>query len=692
MAEPERPRVSAGSDPRLVRVERGDGQVFELPRETATALGLEAPVGPAQEATAPPPPAVAGPSAPITDPGMASAVDDAARRLMPGAGGAAAPGVADPRLPIVGILSGQPAPAPPSPTDPRPGETFAPIVRPAQPVAASAPPPAPPRRRRREPPAPPEPPTEEELNQQTVDALLAERERPLVPEDMRTSSPLERQVERIAEGERLVREQAHSEAVAAAERQDLLIDAQRQQAELERERQAALTEAQARYQQAFEAARTATINPHRLLGNAAGLVGVAIATALSGIGAALTGGPNRALETIERAIDRDIAAQESNAANLRASADASRTFLDIARQSFSDEAAAQEAARSLAWAQVAERAAQQAAQIRDQGAALRARELEAEARQRAEAAQQAAIVAQQDRELALNRELLEQRKLAAEAARLERRAAGVGGRRQTGSPYTVPQELMGTDQDPAFALALQRGYSPDYARLVLSDDRGGARSPRNRLLSLIGEGEQQQQYLPGGIEPIDPLRPPMLTVNDRNVISTINRVEAALEAASSRFENNYRILRDMGLLATGASVLFDKLPGVDQGRASRALREMNASAASLRSNIRRVLDESSTQAVSDELHHHMPEVTWSNIEQAADAFRANLAAKSAEAEAALAGIGYRFVRGRRQGEAAPPPQGVRPRQGGGSSGGAGSGGSGGGNVEDEIELDRELGW
>lgn len=499
------PVVTQATDPRLVRVRRGDGAEFDLPASTAAALGLapsSAPSQPTQPAppAAPPqrgpaddlsafisglasqsrapaqpaaPPAPPPPSAPIP----ADVAPDVAALLTPQGQqtlGVAPPAQAhtvspdvDPRVvvsqapPISAITRPVPAPAA------RPGESFVSIAPPAGEAPTSAP-----RPRRREQPAPdPNASLVEQLTNRPPDAP------PLVPGDMRTSSPLEQEQQRIAEGERLSREGANAEAVAAAERQDVLARAQAQQQQLEAERQVAMADAQRRYMAAFEEARNARVDPTRFYRDRGvfGTIGVAIGVALGGIGAAIQGGPNRALETIERAIDRDIAAQESNQRNAQATVGNARTFFDMTRQQFADRQAAVEAARSLAWNNVAERAAQQAAQLRDEGARLRAQELQVEATRRAQAAAQAAIVAAQDRELAVRRQMAEIRKLEAEASREERRAAGGTGRGR------APTEAMMN----AYNRLIDSGFTPEQASQRLRIEA----PPSGRFQE--GEGGQQ---------------------------------------------------------------------------------------------------------------------------------------------------------------------------------------------------------
>lgn len=94
-----------------------------------------------------------------------------------------------------------------------------------------------------------------------------------------------------------------------------------QAAELERQRQAQ-QKAQGDYDAAAKAAREAHVDPKRFFGDDAGTTILAvIGSALGGLGAALTGGPNQAMAMINAAIDRDIKAQESALLQKKGAAD-----------------------------------------------------------------------------------------------------------------------------------------------------------------------------------------------------------------------------------------------------------------------------------------------------------------------------------------------------------------------------------
>lgn len=467
-------QVLPSADGRFVRVRRPDGAEFDLPRDSAVAMGLVSPVPPmaadnplvqqiqpadlgpmlrqgqaadvigqaepsvddfvaglaAQPQTPAPPPAAPA----VPNLGLQGADAQAAAALLTPQGQAQA-GVAPP-APSHAVGPGVPQEVLASPYRPmgevltaptnaaRPGETFTPVVQPQQPAAAPADAPMPGMRRRAA-PAPAQPPDLiDQLTQRPMDAP------PLAPQDFRGLSPLEQQQQMIAEGERLAREGAANEARAHMERADILRQGQADMAQLERERRETMARISQRYDAAIEEARNARVDPNRFFASrgVAGTIGVAIASALGGFGAAMTGGANTAVDVINRAIDRDIAAQEANQRNAQAHVGNVRSLFDIARQEFSDRAAAQQAARGLAWGQVAERAGAQAASLRDQGARLRAQELQQQAEAQAAQARSAAEQAQFEAEMSRRRTIAEVTTAEAGAMRAMRRAQGGGGR------------------------------------------------------------------------------------------------------------------------------------------------------------------------------------------------------------------------------------------------------------------------
>jgi hypothetical protein len=505
-------QVLPSTDARMVRVRRRDGAEFDLPRDAAVTMGLVplAPVRQSPVVQAPPAATPAAPAAPPAAPQQPAepSVDDFIAGLASGPAAPPAPPAAPP-IPELGLQGAdaqaaaalltpqgqaQAGVAPPaaahqvgpgvpsqvlqSPYRPmgevipapsnaaRPGETFAPVSLPQQPAAAPpADAPRPGMRRRAAPAQPAQPPDLiDQLTQRPMDAA------PLAPQDFREMSPLEQQQQLIAEGERLAREGAAGEARAAMERADILEAAQAEQRALQAEREAAMARATQRYEAAVEEARNARVDPTRFFSDrgAAGTIGVAIATALGGLGAALSGGPNQALDTINRAIDRDIAAQEANQRNAQAGVGNARTFLDIARQQFDDRAAAQQAARSLAWGQVAERAGAQAATLRDQGARLRAQELQQQAEAQAAQARAAAEQAQFDAEMSRRRTIAEVTTAEAGAMRAMRRAQGGGGagRTPTAATMDVYNRLVDSGVAPADAARQLRIQAPPSGRFA----------------------------------------------------------------------------------------------------------------------------------------------------------------------------------------------------------------------------------
>jgi len=263
-----------------------------------------------------------------------------------------------------------------------------------------------------------------ELTQRPADAA------PIAPEDFRRASFGERTADLLAGNERLERERAALGGRRAAEEQDALEQAQRRQTRLETERQDAMRVAQQRYDTAVRRLQESNIDPNRYWANrggAVGRIGGAIAVALGAAGAAMTGGPNTALAIIQNEINQDIEAQRAGMERDAQGVQAARSFLDLTRAEFSDRAAAEDAARAMAWETVARRVAQQEAGLADGEARQRASALRLQAEQEAAAAAANAQRAELLAELELRERMATVSTAEANAMRAARRARGGGG-------------------------------------------------------------------------------------------------------------------------------------------------------------------------------------------------------------------------------------------------------------------------
>ncbi len=263
-----------------------------------------------------------------------------------------------------------------------------------------------------------------ELTQRPADAA------PIAPEDFRRASFGERTADLIAGNERLERERAALGGRRAAEEQDALEQAQRRQTRLETERQDAMRVAQQRYDTAVRRLQESNVDPDRYWANrggAVGRIGGAIAVALGAAGAAMTGGPNTALAIIQNEINQDIEAQRAGMERDAQGVQAARSFLDLTRAEFSDRAAAEDAARAMAWETVARRVAQQEAGLADGEARQRASALRLQAEQEAAAAAANAQRAELLAELELRERMATVSTAEANAMRAARRARGGGG-------------------------------------------------------------------------------------------------------------------------------------------------------------------------------------------------------------------------------------------------------------------------
>lgn len=272
-------------------------------------------------------------------------------------------------------------------------------------------------------------PAEPELSadEQLIDDLIARPEgEPLAPEDSRTSSPLDRALERVDRERQRQQGAAENLQAAAIDRERLAAEADAQQQELAARRAEAMNTATQAYAAAVQEARSSQVNPSRLFQNGGG-ISVAIATVLGSLGSALTGGPNTALDMINRAIDRDIQAQTTNQANAQRAAQNARGLIDITRERFSDEAAQIASARSLAMDQVAQRIERQAASLQSAAAQDHAAALAEQLRQQALQSARDAAIAEQTRLLEQRQAIADIRVREAEATQAERRAVGGGG-------------------------------------------------------------------------------------------------------------------------------------------------------------------------------------------------------------------------------------------------------------------------
>lgn len=85
--------------------------------------------------------------------------------------------------------------------------------------------------------------------------------------------------------------------------------------------------------------KASQIDPDRYLGTAGRKVTAAIAQALGAMGAARTGGPNQAMEMIQKAIRNDIAAQRDNFAKREREADKAEAGIDATKKGFASQKA-----------------------------------------------------------------------------------------------------------------------------------------------------------------------------------------------------------------------------------------------------------------------------------------------------------------------------------------------------------------
>ena len=235
----------------------------------------------------------------------------------------------------------------------------------------------------------------------------------------------------------LLAQRADAAAAAAAAERDAIDASASRALEIEQDRRSAMFDAQQRFQRSVDALGAMREDPARLLRSAAGGVSAAIAIGLGAAGAALAGGgENTALAIVQRNIDRDIAAQRTDIQTAGTAAEAQRSVLGMMRQEFSDQTAAETAARSAMLSAAAAQAQRVTAGLDNQAAQLRGEQLVQQFRDESAAA--AAQAQAQEAEAQLQRRLLEARAQRVELANVgtARRLQGGPGRAR---PTTAPQ-------------------------------------------------------------------------------------------------------------------------------------------------------------------------------------------------------------------------------------------------------------
>jgi len=278
--------------------------------------------------------------------------------------------------------------------------------------------------------------------QPSLDALMVPQGySPTLVEELAGGTPGSRSMDRrealIGREADLLAQRANA-AAAAAEAERDAIDASASRAlEIEQDRRSAMSDAQQRFQRSVDALGAMREDPARLLRSAAGGVSAAIAIGLGAAGAALAGGgENTALSIVQRNIDRDIAAQRTDIQTAGTAAEAQRSVLGMMRQEFSDQNAAEMAARSAMLAAAAAQAQRVTAGLDNQAAQLRGEQMVQQFRDESAAA--AAQAQAQEAEAQLQRRLLEARAQRVELANVgtARRLQGGPGRAR---PTTAPQ-------------------------------------------------------------------------------------------------------------------------------------------------------------------------------------------------------------------------------------------------------------
>ncbi|MBP7550967.1 MAG: hypothetical protein KA761_11825, partial [Gemmatimonadaceae bacterium] len=225
-----------------------------------------------------------------------------------------------------------------------------------------------------------------------LDALIARPMDAANPYDNRAETGLERDLRLNADAETLAVRRAENSAIAAANVRDVYEGEARARSELETERRNATRAGMDSYRRAVDRAASLNIDPDGFYHSrgTGGTIAASIAIGLGGLGAAINGGPNVALDMINAEIERDLMAQQQRIDSAWQRADAEGTLYDMTRAEFGDREAALNAARSIALENAAAQAEEQAgmlgtAEARLQGEALAAELRDAAVSSRAEA-------------------------------------------------------------------------------------------------------------------------------------------------------------------------------------------------------------------------------------------------------------------------------------------------------------------
>lgn len=323
-------------------------------------------------------------------------------------------------------------------------------------------------------------------------------------------------------------------AAAAAEAERDAIDASASRAlEIERDRRSAMSDAQQRFQRSVDALGAMREDPARLLRSAAGGVSAAIAIGLGAAGAALAGGgENTALAIVQRNIDQDIAAQRTDIQTAGTAAEAQRSVLGLMRQEFSDQTAAETAARSAMLSAAAAQAQRVTAGLGNGAAQLRGEQMVQQLRDESAAA--AAQAQAQEAEAQLQRRLLEARVQRAELANVAtaRRLQGGPGRAR---PTTAPQARVYNATFDSLDTRL-----PMEERVRIASEASGI--PMSVAGALAGgrfaEGAGSEEL-------------PQLTTARMDVVNRMLLSGATREAAAASVGIPVSMLPDVGQFATG---------------------------------------------------------------------------------------------------------------------------------------------
>lgn len=359
---------------------------------------------------------------------------------------------------------------------------------------------------------------------------------------------LDRELRALDVARQLEQQRAEMMARQGADQADAEEGYRRQQEGLEAERRDAEGRARASYDNAIRRVESMHVDPSRWYRQqgAVGTLASALAVGLGAFGEALGGGPNIAIQQVNRAIDADLQAQDRDISTAQAGAEQRRGLLHEVRSDFSSRQAALDATRAIMLREMAARfeaqaAAQGSAEALANGRVARDRLLS-----EAEAAAQRAQLEELNTTLNLRLLAARVRTREAEASRAERRGMGGGvaaPRPVTSAQVSAARDLMASGIDSSQASQLA-GLPVELPQAPITTEQRSALDALDSSIRVIEDAIQLGEQT-GDIAGVGIL--------DRNLPSFLQSDEG------QRVRTAIRMLIDsMGRLRSGGAISDDE--------------------------------------------------------------------------------------------------------------------------------------